>query len=50
MSVVISQFSGAGLPFAVLIGPPGCEELDQVAAVNQCINLGFLFGDFLLAD
>lgn len=50
MSVMIDQFSGTGLPFAVLIGPPGCEELDKVAAVNQCFNLRVLFGEFLLAD
>ena len=38
-SVGISQPSAEGLPFAVLVGPPGCESFAQFPTVNECFNV-----------
>lgn len=39
VSTAISQPSGQGLPFAVLVGTPGCASLAQIPQVNTCFNL-----------
>ncbi|OJT08608.1 hypothetical protein TRAPUB_535 [Trametes pubescens] len=38
-SAAISQPSNQGLPFAVLVGTPGCAALAQIPTVNECFNL-----------
>ena len=38
-SVAVVQPSGEGLPFAVLVGPPGCEEFADIPVVNECFNI-----------
>lgn len=46
-SAAISQPSNQGLPFAVLVGTPGCASLVQLPAVNECFNLnGATFDTF----
>ncbi|KAH9846152.1 hypothetical protein C2E23DRAFT_604718 [Lenzites betulinus] len=38
-SVKINQPSNEGLPFAVLVGPPGCQSFAQIPTVNQCFPI-----------
>ncbi|KAI0651339.1 hypothetical protein C8Q79DRAFT_922127 [Trametes meyenii] len=38
-SVSITQTSGAGLPFAVVVGTTNCAEVVQILSVNRCFNL-----------
>ncbi|KAH9926270.1 uncharacterized protein BXZ73DRAFT_90946 [Epithele typhae] len=48
-SVAISQPSNEGLPFGVLVGPPGCASFAQIPTVNQCFNVnGGPFVDFAI--
>ncbi|RPD53656.1 hypothetical protein L227DRAFT_481056, partial [Lentinus tigrinus ALCF2SS1-6] len=48
-SVAISQPSNEGLPFAVLVGPPGCASFAQIPLVNECFNVnGGPFTDFAI--
>lgn len=50
-SVAISQPSNEGLPFGVLVGPPGCLSFAQIPIVNQCFNVnGGPFTDFALVE
>ena len=51
VSTGIVQPSGQGLPFAVLVGPPGCEEFAQIPEVNVCFNIqGEAFNQWELFD
>lgn len=50
VSVAISQPSNAGLPFAVLVGPPGCASFAQIPAVNTCFNINQAFDTVALVD
>ncbi|KAI0668907.1 hypothetical protein C8Q78DRAFT_1043613 [Trametes maxima] len=46
-SASISQESGAGLPFAVVVGTTNCAQVVQIPAVNECFNLeGGIFNSF----
>ena len=50
-SVAISQPSNEGLPFGVLVGPPGCASFAQIPTVNECFNVnGGPFTDFALIE
>ncbi|KAH9927940.1 uncharacterized protein BXZ73DRAFT_102448 [Epithele typhae] len=50
VSAGVVQPSGAGLPFAVLVGPPGCAEFAQIPEVNECFNLAEAFDQWALLD
>ena len=52
MSFAISQPSGAGLGFPILIGPAGCpeSELGGLRTVNMCFNLQSPLGGFIFPD
>ena len=50
LSTAIVQPSGEGLPFAVAVGPPGCEEFAQIPEVNVCYNTGETFDQWELFD
>ncbi|KAL1943025.1 hypothetical protein VTO73DRAFT_4696 [Trametes versicolor] len=39
-SVAVFQSSNQGLPFSVLVGTPGCQQVTQVPAVNECFTVG----------
>ena len=50
-SVAISQPSNEGLPFGVLVGPPGCASFAQIPVVNECFNVnGGPFTDFAILE
>ncbi|KAH9888974.1 hypothetical protein C8Q73DRAFT_173996 [Cubamyces lactineus] len=49
-SAAISQNSGEGLPFDVLVGNVDCGGFVQLTKVNTCFGLGGTFGTFAIRD
>ena len=50
-SMGIVQPSNEGLPFAVVVAPPGCPSLLQIPTVNQCFNInGGALSDFAIIE
>ncbi|KAI0657976.1 hypothetical protein C8Q70DRAFT_252432 [Cubamyces menziesii] len=49
-SAAISQNSGEGLPFDVLVGNVDCGGFVRIPQVNVCLELGGTFGTFALRD
>ncbi len=48
-SVAVFQSSNQGLPFSILVGTPGCQQVTQVPAVNECFTVGGLIDAFKFA-
>ncbi|KAI0334553.1 hypothetical protein GY45DRAFT_1115342 [Cubamyces sp. BRFM 1775] len=49
-SAAISQNSGEGLPFDVLLGNADCAGFVRIPQVNDCIELGGTFATFAIRD